>query len=68
MNDENWPDEAMRRALEQVIEGGGPRSAEAADLLGRIAEREVRLSDLANIRSVCRRGISEILDGFEVGR
>lgn len=66
MNDENWPDDAVRRAIQQVVEGGGPASADAADLLGELADREVRLSDLAKIRAVCGRGISEILDESEV--
>lgn len=67
MNDENWPDDAVRRAIQQVAAGGGPASAAAADLLGELADREVRLSDLADIRAVCGRGISEILDESEVG-
>lgn len=66
MNDENWPDDAVRRAIQQVAAGGGPSSADAADLLGELADREVRLSDLADIRAVCGRGISEILDESEV--
>lgn len=66
MNDENWPDDAVRRAIQQVAAGGGPASADAADLLGELADREVRLSDLADIRAVCGRSISEILDESEV--